>query len=509
MSDKIKKTKTFLIVSNIVIILMCVASVLGYFLMPVAKVGLHVKVDKPFLEFVKETFSEKEKKNEKEVTKESGGDGSMLAEGIDAELIINALIEGMGNDSFTLSAGVKLTPARLLGSIPVSHDKATSDLIRDNIDFMVDKLCSQFREAKPLVTKMVKNVVQAASGKAVQNSFNEFEKIIAESGGTSDQNGYKEFCERVGLTEDNVNERVSEIIDKLSGDGLTAPEIARDAEQIYRDIYDSSIMDSEFGQDVLDRFEYDPDGFYNGIVNFLTESGALDENGRLNFDSVIDSLLVGNFLDLLPGDDKAKDIIPGNEKIDFSDQDNGEISSASSTSAATSSAVPAPAAPGSAASVQKDSLETFRETVSSYLYKLADRDTYGSAGKAVHIVLIVFAVLLLIHIISWIYLMIKIIAKFSKPNPGVTLWVPMVFGWSLISLLALFPYIRVRFSGVSRLFSMFGAKELLPGNLPELGFSYATGGIIAAICAIALFIFGFVYRHFRKKLDRLYTGAEG
>ena len=55
MEQKTKKLRTFLLVSNIVIALMCVASMLGYFLMPLAEVKLIAEIDRGFIEALKDS----------------------------------------------------------------------------------------------------------------------------------------------------------------------------------------------------------------------------------------------------------------------------------------------------------------------------------------------------------------------------------------------------------------------------------------------------------------------
>ena len=509
------KTKRFLIVSNVVIALMCIASVLGYFLMPVARVGVRLKIDRSFLEYVRSVAEEKENGggqlafrqgagediallSAEAVPSEGEAENDGLARGIDSGLIIDALIDGLGNDSVAVSAAVRVTPAMLLSSIPLSHDKATSGFLRANVDYAVDSAYDQLEESRPVVVNMVKSVLKAVSGVAIKNGFDEYKDIVSDSTGETDLSKYDDFCQRVGLTEGDIGEDVGEIIEDLSDEGLTPDEIAERARAIYVSIYERSVRDPEYGSDILDKYEYDPDGFFDGIMEFVSQSGMLDAEGKLSIDSVIDALLVGNFLDMIPDADAAADIIPGDDVVNFGISKGARTGSAGSTSGA-----PAPAAEGGAAadSEAADSVPAgnVKDRLKSYLNGLVQKESYGIAGTAIHVVLIVMAVVLLINILSWIYLLIKIAAKASKPNPGVTLWVPIVFGWSLVSFLTFIPYIRL--GGLSKLVMRLAGNQAAAAAIPEIGLSYATGGIIAAVCGLALFIFGFIYRRYRIKME--------
>jgi hypothetical protein len=487
------KTKRFLIVSNVVIALMCIASVLGYLLIPVARVGVRLKIDRSFLEYVRSEA----------VHSEGEAENDGLARGIDSGLIIDALIDGLGNDSVAVFAAVRVTPAMLLSSIPLSHDKATSGFLRANVDYAVDSAYDQLEESRPVVVNMVKSVLKAVSGVAIKNGFDEYKDIVSDSTGETDLSKYDDFCQRVGLTEGDIGEDVGEIIEDLSDEGLTPDEIAERARAIYVSIYERSVRDPEYGSDILDKYEYDPDGFFDGIMEFVSQSGMLDAGGKLSIDSVIDALLVGNFLDMIPDADAAADIVPGDDVVNFGISKGARTGSAGSTSGTPASDGSAPAADSASATDNEAAASipagNVKDRLKSYLNGLVQKESYGVAGVAVHVVLIVMAAVLLINILSWIYLLIKIAAKASKPNPGVTLWVPIVFGWSLVSFLTFIPYIRL--GGLSKLVMRLAGDQAAAAAIPEIGLSYATGGIIAAVCGLALFIFGFIYRRYRIKME--------
>lgn len=502
MEQKTKKLRTFLLVSNIVIALMCVASMLGYFLMPLAEVKLIAEIDRGFIEALKDSGAlsgsgsllspqlSVRSGNEvlldtKQLSGESGGSGSSegqinLGDGVDAEMIARALIDGLGNDSVEIYVRVQVSPVDALSAIPVSDSAAAEMVIRHNVDRMTDELFIQYEGSKPAITRMTASLLKAVSEQAVVNGFKAMENVVSEKLGHEDAEEFAKFSERIGLSDGYVKEEIGELIDDIGEGKLTPEEIARRAVEIYSGVFDIAKDDPDYGYIVTERFDYDPDHFYNGILDWINNAEITNDEGCVTLDAAADQALFGDISKLIPDVDQ--------DELDVQHQ---------------SGAVEAQGPYGWAASTSggKKSIELKKEETKAMLkdklMKELTADNMVKAYKAIHIMLIVSAALLLIAVLSWLYLLLKILFKLGRPNPGVTLWVPIVFGWSIISFFTLIPKLRLRLVG-----------NLVPGGIDESVRSLAdhlflhigTGGIIAAICGLALFIFSFVYAHYRREL---------
>ena len=513
MENKTRRLRTFLLISNVIIALMCVASMLGYFLMPLADVRLTAEIDKNFITALKDSGALTSGGGSLLVPQLSvrsgntvlldtqllasgeGGSGSSggqinLGDGVDAELIANALIEGLGSDSVEIYVRVKVTPVEALSSLPVSDAAAAEILIKHNVDRMTDEIFIQYEGSKPAITRMMSSLMKAVSKQAVVNGFQAMENIINEKLGYEDAEEFRKFSERIGLTEDGiVQKEIGVLVDDIGEGGLTPEEIAARAVGIYNEVFARAAGDEEYGMVMSDKFVYDPDYFYDEILKWINNAEITDENGHVTLDQAADQALFGDLSKLIP------DV--SQEEIDVSQQ-RFEGSAAATQSPYGSAATTS----GAKKSIELQKEET-KKMLKNKLMEVMTAENMTAAYKPIHIVMIVLAVLLLVAVASWLYLLIKILFKLGKPNPGVTLWVPIVFGWTLLSFIALIPKLRVKFVG-----------KLFPGSLNDtvrtladhLFLHFSTGGLIAAICGLVLFIFSFIYASKRRELNAALSG---
>jgi hypothetical protein len=491
MSDQKKKTKLFLLISNAVVALVCIVAMTGFFVMPAAKMRVSVKIDRPLLESLRE-----------DVKKRGGSEGE--DNGIGPDVIIDSLIEEIGEGSVVLYGGISVTTPGLLRSIGASHKQAFVNLLEENSDSIVNDVVTQLENSRQLLINTMTRFIKKASSAAIQNNFEDIKNTIKERAGSAWPQEFDDFCERSGMDDETMQELSSGIIEGLSTDGMTSDEIADEAKGIYVTVYDRAKTDPKYGGDFLDKYEYDPDGFRNSVKEMLDESGLQDENGLFSMDFLADQIIMSGILDMLPGTEivegaiqdelSAMSVLPQpSVSLDVFGHLTG-ISSASSTSVA-------PAKDNS------EIINRLKEKLSGYIRGLADNKDMNDVFFSVHIIMISLALTILIHMIAWLYLLIKLFVKSFRPNPGATLWVPVAFGWSFISFITLIPRIRMNY-GLLKLIPGVG-EELSKGTYPELTFRFATSGIIAAICGVALFIFGFVYAHQRRKYKAMLSGSSG
>ncbi len=111
----------------------------------------------------------------------------------------------------------------------------------------------------------------------------------------------------------------------------------------------------------------------------------------------------------------------------------------------------------------------------------------------------VFAYVLLFSIITWAYLIVKILIKIGAKNNGIKIKTPIYLGWVPFTVLKLLPTLLVSFitNPPAKI------KEILGDSLDVLsGFKmeFETSGTIAFICAIALLVVWVFYRKAKKQL---------
>lgn len=513
MPENAKKMRTFLLISNIVIAVLCVVAMAGYFIIPAGQVRLSVKIDKNYLTALKNDIpgsGSSSAGSSSGGSSSAGKDGSVYQEELDAmfgdalngidrnaivEFVLDTLIEKLGNKSLTLSVSAAVSTPDLISTIGVPDREAARILIMNNIDGLTDELIAQLDNTAQLLTETADAVIRKFLSETIRSSFVEIEKIVAEISGNGSTIEFDDFLERTGLDEEYVETEFSSIIDALSGEGMTADEIADRAADIYEEMYEKAGSDPRYGADILDKYEYDKEEFRSGIKDLLSEAGLQDENGKINLEQLIDQALINGLSQLLSTDAGSEEIpedFSGMFTFDMPARAsifNTEISSAATTSAA----------PGRIANNQ-EVRENLRKGLVELAEKVVEDPSAADAFKAMHIALIILAAIVIIHILAWLYLFIKILAKLGRPNPGVTLWVPIVFGWSIFSLITLIPYIRLNFGKLSRLFGA-GADQA-SAAIPDMLLRIATSGVLAALCGISLFIFAFFYSHYRRKLKQ-------
>ncbi|MBO4327707.1 MAG: hypothetical protein J5950_10585 [Clostridia bacterium] len=194
MTGNIKKTRTFLYISNAIIAVMCVISIAGFFIMPAGQMKLSFKIDRDLLTSLRDSAvidnggsSAVYSASPANITL-SGGDISSeiestlkstieeLGDKIGPGLLLDALIEELGDNAITLSAGAEVTTPRLLSSIGNSDEKAASGFIRDNFAIMAEETARQIDVLKPLLINTAERLLKTVSTIAIQSSFDTVKK---------------------------------------------------------------------------------------------------------------------------------------------------------------------------------------------------------------------------------------------------------------------------------------------------------------------------------------------
>ena len=115
---------------------------------------------------------------------------------------------------------------------------------------------------------------------------------------------FAKFSERIGLSDGYVKEEIGELIDDIGEGKLTPEEIARRAVEIYSGVFDIAKDDPDYGYIVTERFDYDPDHFYNGILDWINNAEITNDEGCVTLDAAADQALFGDISKLIPDVDQ-------------------------------------------------------------------------------------------------------------------------------------------------------------------------------------------------------------
>ena len=105
---------------------------------------------------------------------------------------------------------------------------------------------------------------------------------------------------------------------------------------------------------------------------------------------------------------------------------------------------------------------------------------------------------------TWAYLILKMLIKIPLDNPGIKLKLPIWFGYIPFTILVILPtaaITAVRYGAMDGLMGEGASSAKILLNAVNITFS--SGGVFSFVSAIVLFIFSFIYMHYRNQLKKI------
>ena len=302
---------------NIAIMVLCVVSILSYFLMPFWKVKVQYTLSADAVEeLMPESFSNNDEENK-------------LYSNIDFEEIV-------GEDGIHLELAISLKTADILKSISADPDDLVEDILEDNVKNLLDQL-------DETIDLVIRNTVTTV----VKTSFAESIKEEIKDRYNYGDSEATEKLKKAGLTDSYLEKQTEELVDIIYKKGTTSATAADatlekidNAIEMMRqknpaDFYDLELSPSaraDLREELIERFEtleksdgtLDPDAFTTDLLLDLLEDKDSDTSAALatplaskgssktSSDRELRKALTEKLLDLLGGaEDAIASVIKG------------------------------------------------------------------------------------------------------------------------------------------------------------------------------------------------------
>lgn len=462
-------------VLNGIVAAICAIAIIGYFLFPVWTFSVKVTFNQDLADIILEnmdTGSESDAPAGEGETS-SSDDDEMTA------LIINELAKE------NISIGVKVSiNTSLLMSTALSKDteKAKAFLL-DLIDDLLETLDNE------VLKDLEKKVAKVGVSAAVKISIAE---VAKEQGLSSEE--LQQQLNDAGLSDEFIGGQTDKLIDAIYAENATVDSVTETVVDVVKDSYTKMQDSGAFGEDMEDLTDEDLAEIEDAISEVLKE--LADENGNLNGDGLLSSLIAG----LLAEDSETYE--EGMPDLELPEESgSGLAPHRVGVSNAILNFASAPA--DSSSQEQKSIADMVRDELTAALSdELLDTVRIVAIGLFAFIAFSAF---------WWIYLLIKLLCKLGMKNPLIKVRMAILLGGLPYVILALIPTIAINLisNPTGPLATVMGAETAamiakLFGGAIEIKF--ASSGIIAFICTIVLFIFGFPYssrrRHIRRENKR-------
>ena len=447
-----KGTRLFLRIANVFIALICAAAILGYLLMPLWRVGFEIKFDEKAADLIDEAVGQAMDETRRSLDPDKNVDDRLTKE------LTKAVTDYLRAEEIDFSIGFGVKTSDVLAS-----------LFSSDLGFMKDSLADNAAQiADDLAKKAGKLIKPAAAAAAKCVILSELDRLLEDSGGE-----IKAMMKQCGIDNKWIEGRLQDVIDMVNDENATVSSVTDTIMSITDDAV-RKVLEAQHTEEA-DRALEEYFESRGDIVDELRESlkNIADDDEKVSFDTLISDLVEG----ALSGSDKA-----------------GNPDEATLDTLASKSSV---------------DLKNSKNTLEDVIVSMLD-DVPQDTANTVVITVKALAAILVLTMFTWLYLIIKIAVKFAGPNPGIKIWLPIVFGWWPFVLLTAIPWCAMTFS-----------KSILSGTLGESGvpdaaqnalgllenanFTFFSGSFVAALAALALLLLSFIYVSKRKKM-KLMTG---
>ena len=449
------ENKIAAMIFNLVIALLCLASMGAYFFAPLWKVNVNYTL-------TAETF--KMMTNGSGTSGESaGGTGSGAATGESTQTddMMKEIEKELDANPIQAQFGIQLQTTTLLSSFAGNGEKIVADLIGYNVDSLVEQLSGTMKDVSKVAVKS-----------ATKASLKEMLK-------DEDGNEYQWKNETV------VNEELDKLTDALVSDNATVTSVSDAAVDAVANIYKS-----ETGEEIS---EADKTKAREELVKVLQE--VADENGNIDSDKLIADLLT----QAMNGSQGSGE--NGNETGGESSGTKQEAGAKYSFAAFTAYAEGETGGSGTSSGSESGSGSGTDETADSteQLKNALTTKINESIGDKMHTVLLALKIagdVIIFTLFTWAYIILKIVCKSTSQNPVVKLKLPIWLGWLPFLVLYVLPTVAMRFA-TNAANGAAGAEA--GAAMSGLSVSFATCGIVSAIAALALIILWIPYHHLKSR----------
>lgn len=425
-----KQLRISALIFNFFIALLCIAAIGGYFSMPLLDFKISATIT-----------------DASSLIDSIGASGSEDISSIDFDETLNGL---------EVNLSVSLNAIDVINSIPEALERDTEitelpqtivSIIDSNVSQLVSNVSQQLDN---IITTVMPAIISDLVTEELYTAVNEgLKETLPEI--TDEET--RTMLSDVGIDDEYISTVVTNTFDAMFSENATVTSVTEYVIDTAKDIC-NRLQQSK--NETLSSIEFTPEAeasIQESIENLLYESGIANEDGSLKLNDFGLELILS--------------FIKGEE-----DSTPAALTSTTDTNESNPTT--------------QEELET---ELKNYIY--AQIPTDAQMISYVMIVLYVLAGIVLFSMLSWLYVLIKIIVKSFSKNPAVKLKAPILLGWFPFILLMAIPNI---------------ALMLIPLLIPAAGmpFTYQayimSSSVIAFFAAIALIIISFSYGALRKKI---------
>lgn len=427
------------LIFNVLFAIVCAAAIVMYFISPVWRIDLKANISNEMMH---------------ELT---GGE-------------IDDLNEALGEDGTDVSLSIALDSMAVAQCL-VQWDAAA--MVDDILDRNLDSLATQL---VAVIEPIAKNTIKTQASSAVKTEIkNAVKDYLSSPENEVTEERVNELLTEAGVTDTYIEEKTDAIIDRLYTNGSSVDgvvdEVMTTVDEVYADLTASNV--EEF-QDIA-LTEESRESIRNAVADIVTDYA--DENGYINPEEIVNRLVI-----------EALQSMSG----ESSEEEGAGTAALTAASYAAASEAQQPADPSAQQPAgSSGSNEQLKTELKNYL---SEQLLEGPAAPAVFLpfVMLGLGVLLAISLLSWVYLLVKILFKTFMKNKYVKVKMPIILGWFLFLFLMLLPnlaltYIPTMLAGVL-------PAEVLSVFTMLSGTSFFSSAMYAAIAAAALIVLWIPYR---------------
>lgn len=427
------------LIFNVLFAIVCAAAIVMYFISPVWRIDLKANISNEMMH---------------ELT---GGE-------------IDDLNEALGEDGTDVSLSIALDSMAVAQCL-VQWDAAA--MVDDILDRNIDSLAGQLvTVVEPIAKNSIKNQASSAVKTEIKNAVKDY---LSSPENEKTEEEVNALLTEAGVTDTYIEEKTDAIIDRLYESASTVDgvvdEVMRTVDEVYADLTASDV--EEF-QDIA-LTEESRESIRNAVADIVTDYA--DENGYINPEEIVNQLVI-----------EALQSMSG----ESSEEEGAGTAALTAASYAAASKAQQPADPSAQQPAgSSGSNEQLKTELKNYL---SEQLLEGPAAPAVFLpfVMLGLGILLAISLLSWVYLLVKILCKTFMKNKYVKVKMPIILGWFLFLFLMLLPnlaltYIPTMLAGVL-------PAEILSVFTMLTGTTFFSSAMYAAIAAAVLVVLCIPYR---------------
>ena len=427
------------LIFNVLFAIVCAAAIVMYFISPVWRIDVKANISNEMMH---------------ELT---GGE-------------IDDLNEALGEDGTDVSLSIALDSMAVAQCL-VQWDAAA--MVDDILDRNLDSLATQL---VAVIEPIAKNTIKTQASSAVKTEIkNAVKDYLSSPENEVTEERVNELLTEAGVTDTYIEEKTDAIIDRLYTNGSSVDgvvdEVMTTVDEVYADLTASNV--EEF-QDIA-LTEESRESIRNAVADIVTDYA--DENGYINPEEIVNRLVI-----------EALQSMSG----ESSEEEGAGTAALTAASYAAASEAQQPADPSAQQPAgSSGSNEQLKTELKNYL---SEQLLEGPAAPAVFLpfVMLGLGILLAISLLSWVYLLLKILCKTFMKNKYVKVKMPIILGWFLFLFLMLLPnlaltYIPTMLAGVL-------PAEILSVFTMLTGTTFFSSAMYAAIAAAVLVVLCIPYR---------------